>query len=209
MSATTFALKSPPPPVPVIRGSAVMQHPVFGLQVGTGGDFTIDYLKIRGSKGYPYFAFGTDPELHATQQTTASPAANLAHIRSVLQPSVTDLAWALGVSRQAVYDWQAGRPIAPDNVARLQDIARAADLFVREGLRATAHMMRRPIKSGKNFFELIRDGGSPEVAAQILIDIVRDELNQRESLRSKLSDRAPPTREDFQNLGTPMLDEKG
>jgi hypothetical protein len=69
-------------------------------------------------------------------------------------------------------------------------------------------MLRRPINSGKNFFEIIRDGGSAETAGQTLIEIVRRELSQRESLRSKLSGRAPPTREDFQDLGAPMLDER-
>lgn len=205
MSATMFALKYSELSVPFVRGRSI-RHPVRGLQVGTGGDFTISYLTTRGNKGYQYF--DTDRETHRTYRTVASPAANLVHIRSVLQPSVTDLAWALGVSRQAVYDWQAGRAIAADNIARLQDIARAADLFAREGLQGTAYMMRRPINDGKNFFDIIRDGGSAEAAVQTLIEIVRSELSQRERLKSKLSDRAPTTREDFQDLGAPMLDEK-
>jgi hypothetical protein len=207
MSTATSASRSPRLPVPATRGCAISRRPVFGLQVGTGGDFTIHYLKTREDKGYRYFV--TDREGHATQRPVSSPAANLAHIRSVLQPSVTDLAWAFGVSRQAIYDWQAGRPIAVGNIARLQDIARAADLFVREGIQGTAYMMRRPINSGRNFFEMIREGGSAEAAAQTLIEIVRSELHQRERLRSKLSDRAPPTREDFQDLGAPILDEEG
>jgi predicted transcriptional regulator len=51
----------------------------------------------------------------------------------VLRPNVTDLAKALRVSRQAIYDWQAGRPMAADNIERLRDIARAADLFDEKG----------------------------------------------------------------------------
>jgi hypothetical protein len=69
--------------------------------------------------------------------------------------------------------------------------------------------MRRPIANGRNFFEAIRDGGSAERAARTLIEIVRRELNQRETLKSRLADRARPGQEDFRDLGAPMLDEKG
>jgi len=207
MSITTLALNASRPRMPVVLGF-IASLPVFGFQVGTGGAATIDYLKTRGSKGYALVACDPDREVHATL-SAASPADNLEHIRTVLRPSVTDLARALGVSRQAIYDWQAGRPIAAENVARLQDIARAADLFAREGLQATAHVMRRSIIDGKNFFEIIRDGGSAETAARMLIEITRRELKQRDNLRSRLANRARPPREDFRDLGAPMLDEKG
>jgi transcriptional regulator with XRE-family HTH domain len=208
MTATTVALRAPRSRVPVVPGPVVPLL-IFGLEVGTGGAVTIDYLRTKGSKGYQSPWLDVDREVHSTRGATASPADNLARIRSVLRTSVADLARALGVSRQAIYDWQTGRPIAADNAARLQDIADAADLFAREGLHATAHVMRRPISNRKNFFEIIRDGGSAEAAARTLIDIVRRELKQRENLKSRLADRAGPTREDFQDLGMPMLDEKG
>jgi transcriptional regulator with XRE-family HTH domain len=182
---------------------------IVALQVGTGGAATLDYVRTKGDKGYQSAWFDLDREVHSPHAATASPAKNLERIRSVLRPSVTDLARALGVSRQAIYDWQAGRPIAADNLARLEELSGAADLFAREGLQATAHVMRRPISNGKNFFEIIRDGGSAERAARSLIEIVRGELEQREKLEARLADRARPTREDFRDLGTPMLDEKG
>jgi hypothetical protein len=207
MSITTLALDAPRPRMPVVLG-LLASLPVFGFQVGTGGAATIDYLKMRGSKGYAFVAYSPDRESPTTSRAS-SPVDNLDYIRTVLRPSVTDLATALGVSRQAIYDWQAGRPIATENVARLQDIARAADLFAREGLQATAHVMRRPIADGKNLFDLVRDGGSAEAAARTLIDVVRRELRQRENLKSRLAKRARPTREDFRDLGAPMLDEKG
>jgi hypothetical protein len=193
--------------MPVVLG-LIASLPVVAFQVGTGGAATIDYFKMRGSKGYAYIAYDPRPET-TTPQTAASPADNLEHIRSVLRPSVTDLAKALDVSRQAIYDWQAGKPIAAENAERLNDIARAADLFAREGLQATAQVMRRPISKGKNLFEIIRDGGSAEGAARTLIDIVRRELKQREILESRFAKRTRPTREDFRDLGAPMLDEKG
>jgi hypothetical protein len=112
------------------------------------------------------------------------------------------------VSRQAIYDWQAGKPISPENAARLSELARAADLFAAEGLRGTSEALRRPIKNGKNFFQFIEEGIPADVAARSLIDIVRTEFRQREALRNRLATRKRPSREAFGELGAPMLDEK-
>jgi hypothetical protein len=221
MSATTLALDNSRPIVlslpalpPVFAMLALppvfamLALPLFfGMPVGTGGNTTIDYVKMRGSKGYSFLTYDSDDGSSATSRMP-SPADNLDYIRTVLKPSVTDLARALSVSRQAIYDWQAGRAIAAENAIRLHDMARAADLFAREGLQASPHVLRRSITNGKNLFDVVRDGGSAEASARMLIDIVRRELRQRESLRLRLAKRAPPTREEFRDLGTPMLDEK-
>lgn len=204
MHTTTLAADSPWSPMPVVLG--LLAIPIFGLQVGTGGATTIDYLKMRGSKGYAFILCNPDCDFPAA--TRGSPADNLDLIRTVLRPNVTDLAKALGVSRQAIYDWQAGRPIAAGNAARIEDMARAAELFAREGLQATPHLMRRSVTEGKNFFEIIREGGSAETTARALIEIVRRELKQRQSLASRLAKRARPIREEFQDAGAPVLDEK-
>jgi hypothetical protein len=205
MGVTSLALDAPLQ-IPAVLGLSASQM-VFGFQVGTGGATTIKYLKARGSKGYAFTA--EDPNLQrAPSAIGRSPAENLEHIRAVLQPNVTDLARALGVSRQAIYDWQAGRPIAATNVQRIEDLARAADLFAREGLHGTAQVMRRPISGGKNLFEIVRIGGSAEDSARMLIEIVRRELKQRESLKARFRTRSRPTRDDFSDLGAPMLNEK-
>jgi transcriptional regulator with XRE-family HTH domain len=206
MSVTALTLDDPRPQIPIVLGFLV-SLPVFGMLVGTGGNTTVDYVKTRGSRGYSFVTYSPDNESSSTPRVS-SPADNLDYIRTVLRPSVTDLAKALGVSRQAVYDWWAGRPIAAENAMRLQDMARAADLFAREGLQASPHVLRRSITNGKNLFDVVRDGGSAEAGARMLIDIVRRELRQRESLRSRLDMRARPTRKEFQDLGAPMLDEK-
>jgi hypothetical protein len=206
MSTTTLALDNPRPQMPIVL-TLLASLPVFGMLVGTGGNTTVDYVRTRGSRGYSFVAYSPNNESSATSRAS-SPADNLDYIRTVLKPSVTDLAKALGVSRQAIYDWRAGRPIAAENAVRLQDMAHAADLFAREGLQASAHVLRRSITNGKNLFDIVRDGGSAEAGARMLIDIVRRELRQRESLRSRLEKRARPTREEFRDLGAPMLDEK-
>jgi hypothetical protein len=184
-----------------------MSLSLIGYETGTGGEATNEYLKARGIRGYRNLDY--DPTARSPEDASVpTPAENLARVRSVLQPAITDLAKALGVSRQAIYDWQAGKPIAADNATRLVDLARAADVFAREGLTTTAHMLRRPIAFGKNLFEIVRDGGSAEVAARQLVDMVRRELVQRAELDSRRADRERPARDQYDDAGVPMLDER-
>lgn len=192
--------------LPVVLVIAAL--PVCGLQVGTGGASTIDYLRHRGSKGYG-FAIYDQATLESDTGNLRTPVEDLARIQNVLHPAVTDLAKALSVSRQAIYDWRVGKSIASENATHLADLARAADLFFQEGLTTTPQLLRRPLFEGKNLFEIIRDGGSAEKAAHMLIKVVRRENIQREALKALLAHRAKPTRDAYEDLGTPTLDEKG
>lgn len=180
---------------------------VFGLSVGTGGTATLGYIKERGSKGYAFANYSPIKAL-SLLSGTRSPVDDLAHIRNVLHPAVTDLSNALGVSRQAVYTWQAGNAIAPENAERLADLARAADLFAKEGLTATAQMLKRRISEGKNLFEIVREGGSAQIAAHALIEILRHEDSQRKLLRAKLGNRPRLSRDSYDELGTPIFNDK-
>jgi len=189
--------------------AAVVPAPMgpLGMEVGTGGAATFVYVRNRGNKGYPFSAYAWSG-LVADVIVGPTVIENISRIRAVLNPTVTDLAGTLGVSRQAIYDWQAGKPIAAENAIRLSDLARAADLFAVEGLRGTSQALRRPIKNGKNFFELVKEGSPADSAARGLIEIVRSEFHQREALRNRLAGRKRPSREAFGEIGAPMLDEK-
>lgn len=186
-----------------------------GLEVGTGGYreggawgyVTFVYVRSRGNMGYPLGGYEWSG---AVDEVVVGPTVveNISRIRTVLNPTVTDLASILKVSRQAIYDWQAGKPIAAENAARLSGLAHAADLFAVEGLRGTSQALRRPIKNGKNFFKLIEEGTPADTAARSLIEIVRNEFRQREALRNRLAGRKRPSREAIGEMGAPMLDEK-
>lgn len=77
-----------------------------------------------------------------------------------------------------------------------------------EGLRGTARALRRPIKNGKTFFQLVADGTVADVAARALIEVLRKESLQREALRARFAGRKRPSRDVFEEMGAPMLDEK-
>jgi transcriptional regulator with XRE-family HTH domain len=186
----------------------ILVVPIIGFGVGTGGATTLNYVKERGTRGYPYAIYDSSQKV-ADVVTSQTPAENLEHIRAVLRPTVTDLAGVLGVSRQAIYDWQAGKAIAPENASRLSNLARAADVFAIEGLTVTSQVLRRPIRNGKNFFDLVREGSFADSTARKLVEIVRRESGQREALKNRLAGRTRPAREAFEEIGAPMLDEKG
>ncbi|MDA8248466.1 MAG: hypothetical protein M0Z28_04750 [Rhodospirillales bacterium] len=196
---------------PTIRPKAFLLAGVIGLtatalSVGTGGQRTADYYRQRGVKGYALAAYDSVPDARPVPVRT--PAEDLAHIRATLRPSVTELANALGVSRQAVYDWNQGKPVAPGNAARLADLAKAADVLSMEGLTTTGNVLRRPIISGKSLIDVVRDGGSAEDAARNLLQIVQREQQQRERLAVRLAGRRRPAAS-FEDYGSPMLDEVG
>ena len=177
------------------------------LQVGTGGAQTAEYYKQRGPRGYAFAAYDPPPAIEEPA-STRTPSEDLSHIRAVLRPTITDLARALGVSRQAIYDWQSGKQIAAENAARLADLARAADVFAAEGLTASAQLLQRPIVSGKRLFDIAREGGSAEEAARKLIQMVRRELRQRQMLAERLANRKRPAAPS-DSYEIPMLDELG
>jgi predicted transcriptional regulator len=127
----------------------------------------------------------------------------------VLHASITDVANALGVSRQTVYSWMAGKPITPENASRLTDLCNAADLFSKEGIAVHYPLLRRTVHKGKNLLEIARDGGSAKEAAQSLIEIVRRENRQREALKARPGSRPQLSPENFEDIGVPILDERG
>ncbi len=196
---------------PTIRPQAVLLAGFIGLtatalSVGTGGQPTADYYRQRGVMGYALAAYDSAPGIQPRPIRT--PAEDLAHVRATLKPSITDLASALGVSRQAVYDWNQGKPVAPANAARLADLAKAADVLSMEGLTTTGSVLRRPIIAGKSLFDIVRDGGAAEDSARKLLQIVQREQQQRERLAVRLASRQRPAAS-FEDYGSPMLDEVG
>jgi transcriptional regulator with XRE-family HTH domain len=177
-----------------------------GLQVGTGGAPTPSYYRDRGTRGYLIAQYdAASPADHAISEP--APTDNLARIRSVLNPTMTELARVLNVSRQAIYDWQSGASITAEHAARLADLARAADVFAVEGLTTTHQILRRQF-AGQSFFEKVRDGGSAEDAARLLLKIVRIELKQRQAIADRLKGRARPVISP-DDIGTPHVSEQG
>lgn len=206
----TLTMPAYPAAWPNVPTMAKISLIAIAFQVGTGGIQNADYYIHRGIMGYPFASIICDQQT-SDQEVSGNirtPAENLIHIKDILKPSVTELAVTLGVSRQAIYDWQSGKAITADNAARLADLGRAADIFEVHGLNTSAQLIRRPIKSGKTLFEIVREGGSGETAARDLADRIKRELQQRQNLAARLSGRKRPDIPE-EDRGTPLMDEWG
>ncbi len=118
-----------------------------------------------------------------------TPAEDLGRIREVLPSAVSDLAIAFGVSRQAIYNWLNGEQPTPEHMAKLRDLAHAADMFADAGIPVTGALLKRKVIEGKSLFEVTRDGGSAREAAQLFVHIIRRELEQREMMARRFAGR--------------------
>jgi transcriptional regulator with XRE-family HTH domain len=143
----------------------------------------------------------------SARRNTRTTAQCLAQIREVFKPSVTELATLFGVARQTVYNWQAGQPIAPENAARLEDIAAAADVLQEEGLAGQSYALRRPLPGGGTLFDRVRQGDSAAQAVLALVEMLHHESAQREGFKARVTDqeRQPV---DTDELGLPFLNEQ-
>jgi len=119
-----------------------------------------------------------------------TPAEDIERIRRVFSPSVSDLAKAFDVSRQAVYNWLGGEDQpSPMHLGRLRALALAADILAETTVPVKTTLLRRKIVDGKNLMEIVQNGGQVEEAAKLLRSILQQETRQREELRLRFAGR--------------------
>src|SRR5689334_5913686 len=125
-------------------GAFLAAAAVAALQVGTGGLPTENYYKARGKKGYAFASY----DVRFADEVPSSergPSENTRRIREVFKFTVTEMATLFGVSRQAIYDWQSGKPVAVENVNKLRELANAADRFASANVQNMGYVLRRKL----------------------------------------------------------------
>lgn len=199
---------------PELKGVPVPQHDkarpvavlVAALALATGMGALVQHVDPKILADYqPLPIIGS--QHGSARRNTRTTAQCLAQIREVFKPSVTELATLFGVARQTVYNWQAGQPIAPENAARLEDIAAAADVLQEDGLAGQSHALRRPLPGGGTLFDRVRQGDSAAQAALALVEMLHHESAQREGFKARVADqKRQPV--DTDELGLPFLNEQ-
>jgi hypothetical protein len=181
---------------------------VIALVAGTGGALTADYVAARHDRGYrlPLFANSYRQPVAAVRRRT--PLENLARVREVLAPTVAELGRLCAVSRQAVYNWQAGQTVALQNEQRLEKLAGTADFLASHGLAGDRNLLRRKLPGGANFYEAVEAGEAPEVVAERVLALLEKEASQRSAVSKRFASR---TRQpiDFDDIGALNLDRNG
>lgn len=131
-------------------------------------------------------------------EAVRTPLENLNRIREVLSPAVSDLATTLGVTRQSIYNWLNGAPVADDNAAKLRDLAQAADILAHEGVKVNASFLKRKFANGKTLLQVAQAGESARQAAQLFVQIHKREIAQRERLNARFAKHSKsPATADF------------
>ncbi len=158
--------------------------------IGTGGELSLERLQRRSQHSHQTASMFDIAEVELVR----TPSENLSRIREVLKPGVSDLATTFGVSRQSVYNWLNGEPVADENAAKLQDLAQAADVLAYEGVNINA-LLKRKFASGRTLMQVAQAGESARDAALMLVQIHKREAAQRERMNARFANRAktPPS----------------
>jgi transcriptional regulator with XRE-family HTH domain len=189
----------------LVRRASATVAIVSALLVGTGGLMTADYFAKRHDRGYKFYQVTSAHVLAGPVQRT--PEENLAFVCEVFRPPISELASMFGVSRQAVYDWRKGARPLPEHANLLKDVARAADVFVAEGLAPAPRTLGRLVPGGRSLIDIVREGGSIEDTARALAAVLRRERDQRARFQARLGTRSRQPLE-VETIGVPMLDER-
>ncbi len=176
---------------------------VVPLQVGTGGQATAAFHSIFGHRGYALTRHEYEQHNVTPVVEVASVPDDLKLIREFLKPSVAELANALSVSRQSIYDWQAGKHISQENSGRVRELAIACAELSSAGIMPSSQLLRRKILAGQNLLVLVANDNPGRETAQMLVSVLQSEQRQREALSSRL-DKAV----DMTDFGRPHLHEE-
>jgi transcriptional regulator with XRE-family HTH domain len=182
----------------------------FACLAGTGGDTGLQYFINRKDQGYAFtqvdgmLSFASTSMLLEVRTTLAT----LNRIRDVLRLSISDLALACTVSRQAVYKWISGSSssLAQENQRRLDDLYRASELFATRGVVGSAVLLKRKNNSGLTLVQAMQAGESAQTWARATLDTIALESQQRAMLDDRLRARKRPATES-QEWGVPMMNE--
>lgn len=153
--------------------------------IGTGGELSIEHLQ-RSTHQMQHRGPTVDV---ANAAPVRNPAEDLVRIREVLKPAVSDLATTFGVSRQSVYNWLNGEPVAEENAAKLRDLAQAADVLAYEGIAVNAALLKRKFANGRTLLQVAQAGESARDAALQLVHIHKREATQRNRMAARFANR--------------------
>lgn len=158
----------------------------------TGGSLSITKIAGLMSTATVFTGAVSDLDLPPFVEVKAARTSteDLTRIREVLSPTISELAALFGVTRQSIYNWINGDPIAPENAARLHELAHAADLLAHEKITVDRALLKRKFVNGRTLLQVGQNGGSIRDAAALLVQILKDESVQRKHIEARFATRA-------------------
>ena len=137
---------------------------MFGtVLLGTGSVYEIDRAEVWRQHLQPRVPFILDAA-ETLNDTTERPdvrtvVEHIENIRSVLNPSVAELAALFDISRQAIYKWLSGDSTPEqDKIGRIVEMSRIADAFKAESVSRAGTLLKMKTFGGRSLMELIKSG---------------------------------------------------
>jgi hypothetical protein len=139
--------------------------------LGTGSDLGIDRAEYWRDYIQPRVPFivdaAPDNREHLDLRT---PTAHIENVRSVLNPSVADLANLFNISRQAVYKWLSGDSAPePDKLSRITELSRIADAFHAAGIERPEALLKMKTFGGRSLLDILKAGENSQKHVSVLI----------------------------------------
>jgi hypothetical protein len=154
---------------------------------GTAGVTSATFCAERLSNGAPY-QFLRLARTDVTQPPATIGQSSVEMIIASLRPSVAQLAAALGVSRQRVYDWRAGEPMSATSADRVALLIEASRLLHQPVLR-DPQILDRKVVGGQSFWLAAADGKNLVELAQGITDFIQRSDRERSALRQSIKQR--------------------
>lgn len=178
--------------------------PAFG-DVGTGGQGSAAFFLLR--QGYQSVVVRVSPSKNPGQDNQYAPFVDLMQeIKSGFGRTMSYLPGVFGVSRQTLYNWQAGETPKELHHAKIRQLAAAARVFKEEGFKPTPANLGQTVAQGKSLLKLIGEGADGEDSAKKLIRIVQRGAASQAKLDAILAGRKP-VKLDVSDMGTPAFNE--
>ncbi|KJV24955.1 hypothetical protein VI06_20560 [Aquitalea magnusonii] len=155
------------------------------IMTGSANDSSQQLRQLQQPASYLHDAVLPVAEVEAVR----TPLEDLLRIREVLSPAISDLATTLNVTRQSVYNWLNGEPVAPENAAKLRDLAQAADLLAHERVAFNSTLLKRKFANGRALLQVAQAGESARDAAALLVQILKREAEQRARIEARFAAR--------------------
>jgi transcriptional regulator with XRE-family HTH domain len=148
-------------------------------------DYVENNVTVRASGNVQY------QNVAVLSQNEFSIEQSLERIKTVFGFGISKLSVAMGVSRQAIYNWKNGEQPTAENIVKLQDLTNAAKTISESGIAVTGLLMKRKIAGGESLLDLALEGSSVSEAALLLVRQVRLEQDQQARLASRFVARRP------------------
>lgn len=142
--------------------------------LGTGSTYAMSRADEWRTHVQPRVAFVVDKPVVSSKPTARldvrTPAEHIEKIRSVLNPSVADLASLFGLSRQAIYKWLSGDSAPePDKLTRITELSQIADAFDAAGVSRAGSLLKMKTFDGRSLLDLLKAGENCNVQVTTLI----------------------------------------